>query len=76
MYDWAAGNSQTNACTTTPANVDVVLAVGATEARNKFSPGMQQQDVLYTWGNTGPCIDLFAPGKDVVAFSMSCTVQL
>ena len=58
-----AGNGQTDACNISPANVDVVLAVGATEATNKFNASSQQHDVMYTYSNTGPCVDLFAPGE-------------
>ena len=64
MTHWVAcaGNNQKDACGTSPANVDVVLAVAASDVANKFSPGQQQRDILYSWDNTGPCVDLFAPG--------------
>ncbi|KAK9868509.1 hypothetical protein WJX84_010693 [Apatococcus fuscideae] len=61
----ATGNNQKDACGTSPANVDVVLAVAASDVANKFSPGQQQRDILYSWDNTGPCVDLFAPGVDI-----------
>ncbi|KAK9838622.1 hypothetical protein WJX74_000008 [Apatococcus lobatus] len=61
----AAGNSRKDACNTSPANVDVVITVGASEVENKFSPDQEQQDILYTWSNTGNCTDLFAPGVNI-----------
>lgn len=54
-----------DACQISPANLDVVITVGASEVDNKFSPGQQQHDILYTWSNTGTCVDIFAPGVDI-----------
>ena len=57
-----AGNEDVDACKISPANLDVVITVGASEVDNKFNPGQQEHDTLYTWSNTGTCVDLFAPG--------------
>jgi len=51
----AAGNHNVDACSTSPGGVTSVLTVGATgpcDAKAAFS-------------NYGPCVDLFAPGKDI-----------
>ena len=53
----AAGNSNTNACTSSPARVAAALTVGATtssDARSSFS-------------NYGSCLDLFAPGTSITS---------
>ncbi len=53
----AAGNSNTNACTVTPARVPQAITVGSTtstDARSGFS-------------NIGTCVDLFAPGSSIVS---------
>lgn len=52
----AAGNVNDDACGVSPARVSEALTVGAsdsTDARASFS-------------DYGPCVDLFAPGKDVL----------
>ncbi len=56
-YTIAAGNSALNACDFTPARTPNAITVGATwqiDARAQFS-------------NYGPCIDLFAPGYEIVS---------
>ncbi|KLU87155.1 cuticle-degrading protease [Magnaporthiopsis poae ATCC 64411] len=53
----AAGNSNTNAANTSPANEPLVCTVGSTtktDARSSFS-------------NYGPVVDVFAPGTDVTS---------
>jgi uncharacterized protein YkwD len=53
----AAGNSNADACSTSPARTPQALTVGAsteTDARASFS-------------NIGSCVDLFAPGTDIVS---------
>jgi subtilisin family serine protease len=55
-YAIAAGNSFGNdACTNTPANVTEALTVGATNIN----------DVRADFSDTGPCLDLFAPGEAI-----------
>jgi subtilisin family serine protease len=56
-YAIAAGNSNANACNTSPARVPNALTVGATtntDARSSFS-------------NYGTCLDIFAPGSNITS---------
>jgi subtilisin family serine protease len=56
-YAIAAGNSNTDACTTSPADVSTAITVGATtisDARASFS-------------NFGTCLDIFAPGNNITS---------
>ncbi len=57
VYAIAAGNSNADACTTSPARVAAALTVGATtstDGRSSFS-------------NFGTCLDLFAPGSSITS---------
>ena len=53
-YVLAGGNSNTDACTTSPADVPDAITVGATT----------KTDSRASYSNFGTCIDLFAPGGD------------
>jgi len=56
-YSIAAGNSNVDACTTSPARVANALTVGSTtntDARSSFS-------------NFGTCLDIFAPGSSITS---------
>jgi subtilisin family serine protease len=56
-YAIAAGNSNANACSSSPARVSEAITVGATtssDARSSFS-------------NYGTCLDLFAPGSNITS---------
>jgi hypothetical protein len=56
-YAIAAGNSNTDACTTSPARVANAITVGSTtssDARSSFS-------------NFGTCLDIFAPGSSITS---------
>lgn len=53
----AAGNDNKDACTTSPAAEPAVLTTGAT----------QNNDARASYSNFGTCLDLFAPGTDIVA---------
>ncbi len=56
-YAIAAGNSNANACNSSPARVAEALTVGSTtstDARSSFS-------------NYGTCLDLFAPGSSITS---------
>jgi serine protease len=53
----AAGNDSANACNTSPAAEPAVLTVGATEPN----------DARASYSNFGTCLDLFAPGSNIVA---------
>lgn len=53
----AAGNSNANACNTSPARVAAAMTVGSstrTDSRSNFS-------------NWGSCVNIFAPGSDIIA---------
>lgn len=56
-YALAAGNSNTDACTSSPARTAAAITVGATtstDARSSFS-------------NYGTCLDIFAPGSSITS---------
>ena len=56
-YAVAAGNSNANACNSSPARVSQALTVGSStssDARSSFS-------------NFGTCVDLFAPGSSITS---------
>ncbi|WP_089153804.1 S8 family peptidase [Micromonospora sp. NBS 11-29] len=56
-YALAAGNSNANACNSSPARVASAITVGATtstDARSSFS-------------NYGSCVDIFAPGTSITS---------
>ena len=53
----AAGNDGDDACLSSPARVDAVLTVGASDSTDA-APG---------WSNGGNCIDLFAPGSSITS---------
>ncbi|WP_018657402.1 S8 family peptidase [Actinomadura flavalba] len=58
-FSLAAGNSNTNACNTSPARTPAALTVGATTAT----------DARASFSNYGSCLDLFAPGQQIVSTS-------
>jgi subtilisin family serine protease len=51
----AAGNSNANACNSSPARVSAALTVGATDST----------DTRAGFSNYGSCLDLFAPGVSI-----------
>lgn len=51
----AAGNSNVDACTTSPARAAAPLTVGATDST----------DARASYSNWGTCLDLFAPGTNI-----------
>ncbi|MEJ2446206.1 MAG: DUF3421 domain-containing protein [Exilibacterium sp.] len=53
----AAGNSNGNACSESPAREDSVITVGATT----------QNDQRAAFSNFGPCVDIFAPGAGITS---------
>jgi aqualysin 1 len=53
----AAGNQNTDACTQSPAREPSVITVGATTSTDSRS----------TFSNYGACLDLLAPGTDIVS---------
>lgn len=56
-YAIAAGNSNADACTTSPARVAAALTVGATT----------NADARASYSNYGACLDLFAPGSSITS---------
>ncbi|MGW4703911.1 S8 family serine peptidase [Streptomyces sp. NPDC004285] len=53
----AAGNSAKNACDVSPASADGVLTVAASDIGDRQT----------YFSNHGPCVELFAPGQDIVS---------
>lgn len=53
----AAGNSNTNACNSSPARAANAITVGATTST----------DARASFSNFGTCLDLFAPGQGIVS---------
>ncbi|KAI1892009.1 hypothetical protein AGOR_G00149580 [Albula goreensis] len=62
----AAGNYRDNACLYSPASEPQVITVGATNIKD------QPLDTGTTGTNFGRCVDLFAPGDDIVSASSDC----
>jgi hypothetical protein len=56
-YSIAAGNSATDACQGSPSDVANALVVGATD----------QTDTRAPFSNFGTCLDLFAPGVNILS---------
>ena len=56
-YVVAAGNENQNACNTSPARVPLAITVGSTT----------NQDVRSSFSNYGTCVDVFAPGSDILS---------
>ena len=52
----AAGNFRGDACDVSPACAPSTLTTAASD----------ESDVAYAWGNDGACVDVYAPGVDVV----------
>lgn len=55
----SAGNSSRDACTFSPASAPAALTVGA----------LDQTNTEASWSNFGPCVDLYAPGVDIVSLN-------
>ncbi len=53
----AAGNSNANACNSSPARVDQAITVGATTVN----------DARASYSNWGSCVDVFAPGSSITS---------
>jgi subtilisin family serine protease len=53
----AAGNNRFDACLFSPSRAPSAITVGATAA----------SDNLATYSNTGPCVDLYAPGSSIIS---------
>jgi subtilisin family serine protease len=59
----AAGNEGAPACEVSPARLPAAVTVAATDI-NDYSPN---------WSNWGACLDLFAPGVDILSASHTST---
>ncbi len=59
----AAGNSNVDACSTSPARATNALTVGAT---GQYSAG-ETTDSRSSYSNYGPCLDIFAPGSRITS---------
>ncbi|XP_072046371.1 uncharacterized protein [Amphiura filiformis] len=57
----AAGNDNNDACFYSPAGSPSAITVGATELQS------DKQDVRASFSNYGECVDIFAPGKDILS---------
>merc|ERR1719401_2052978 len=53
----AAGNSNTNACTASPASEDLVITVGSTTS----------SDLRSSFSNYGDCVDVYNPGSSITS---------
>ena len=60
-YAVAAGNSNADACGTSPARVSEAITVGATD----------QADNRAYFSNLGSCLDIFAPGVNIVSAGLA-----
>ena len=56
-YGLAAGNSNANACNTSPSRVTEGITVGASES----------SDARASYSNYGTCLDIFAPGSAITS---------
>lgn len=70
----AAGNSASDSCGAAPGNAHASIVVAASDLATKFGSRQPQPDVedgppdgIYQYSNTGACVDLFAPGVDILA---------
>jgi subtilisin family serine protease len=60
-YAVAAGNENQNACNVSPSRVPDAITVGATDAN----------DSRASFSNFGTCVDIFAPGVNIVSAAIS-----
>lgn len=58
----AAGNQAGNSCNYSPASSGVAISVGATDS----------EDDIASFSNTGACVHLFAPGRNILSLSSYC----
>ncbi len=57
----AAGNSNANACDSSPARAPSAITVGATD----------REDARASFSNYGSCVDVFAPGTDILSLGIT-----
>eukprot|EP01025_Chloroclados_australasicus_P021450 TRINITY_DN2255_c1_g1_i3.p1 TRINITY_DN2255_c1_g1~~TRINITY_DN2255_c1_g1_i3.p1 ORF type:complete len:714 (+),score=100.25 TRINITY_DN2255_c1_g1_i3:672-2813(+) len=64
----ASGNLATDSCNIVPANIPETITVAASDLPTKFGQtGYLDVETMYQWGNTGKCVDIFAPGVGIYA---------
>ena len=56
-YAVAAGNDSADACDSSPSRIVQAIAAGATERTDRRA----------SFSNVGPCVDVFAPGSDIIS---------
>lgn len=61
----SAGNAGEDACDWTPANVNGVITVGSSTVQDRVS----------SFSNWGTCVDLFAPGEDIMSLGHWTTTE-
>jgi len=69
----AAGNSNTDACTSSPASVKTAITVGSTDVANN---GGVQQDIRSSFSNFGSCTHIFAPGSMITSTWIGSTTAI
>jgi len=60
----AAGNSNNNACNSSPAGASKVICTGATDIGADDSDN--QYDIRSSFSSFGPCVTVFAPGSNIL----------
>ena len=65
----SAGNGKTNACQRSPAGAPEAITVGAINPSNDTL--WQNPNVSTIGSNFGPCVDLFAPGFNILSADIS-----
>ncbi|MEU1870653.1 S8 family peptidase [Streptomyces sp. NPDC019793] len=61
----AAGNNNADACSYSPSSTPAAVTVGATDSRDARATGWSNGQ----GSNYGSCLDIFAPGDDIVSTS-------
>ncbi|KAH9386665.1 cerevisin [Nematocida major] len=61
----AGGNNAENACSYSPASISQVITVGAIDRKDEIAP----------FSNTGACVDVYAPGVDIVSSYLNGTMK-
>jgi subtilisin family serine protease len=57
-----------DSCLVVPANVDEAITVAASDLDDKFNATQTRDpEDIYLYANTGSCVDIFAPGVDILA---------